>query len=114
MENSFRENLRAELDYQGITVKELSAKTGIPKPTLDCYLSNRRTIPPVDAAVKIARALHSSAEQLVFGNDSHESESQKTENFHYKRLLENFKKLPPTFQKTIETMIISTVNNFQE
>lgn len=114
MENSFKENLRAELDYQGITVKELSAKTGIPKPTLDCYLSNRRTIPPVDVAVKIARALHASVEQLVLGDDSYETESHKREDFHDKRLLENFKKLPQSFQKTIETMIISTVHNLQE
>ena len=113
MENSFKENLRAELDYQGITVKELSAKTGIPKPTLDCYLSNRRTIPPVDVAVKIARALHSSVEQLVLGDD-YENESHKRDDFHYKTLLENFKKLPQSFQKTIETMIISTVHNLQE
>ena len=39
--NSFRENLRSELDFQGLTVKELSAKTGIIKEALDNYLGVR-------------------------------------------------------------------------
>ena len=38
--NSFRENLRNELDFQGLTVKELSAKTGIVKGTLDIVIVN--------------------------------------------------------------------------
>ena len=67
MKCSFRENLRNELDYQGIVVKELSARTGIPVATLDCYLSNRKTVPSVEAAVKIARALQVSVEYLVLG-----------------------------------------------
>ena len=67
MEFDFRTNLRNELDYQGLTVKELSAKTGIPKPTLSCYLSSRKTMPTADAAVKIAKALNVTVEYLVTG-----------------------------------------------
>lgn len=59
--------MREELDYQDIKVKELSAATGIPKPTLDCYLSARQVIPPADIAVKIARTLNVSVEYLVIG-----------------------------------------------
>ena len=65
--NSFRENLRSELDFQGLTVKELSAKTGIIKGTLDNYLGVRASIPPADIAVKIAQALNVSVEYLVTG-----------------------------------------------
>jgi len=65
----FRKNLRNELDYQGITIKELSARTGIPVATLDCYLGTRATIPSVDAAYKIARALQVSVEYLITGED---------------------------------------------
>ena len=67
--NSFRENLRSELDFQGLTVKELSAKTGIIKGTLDNYLGVRASIPPADIAVKIAQALNVSVEYLVTGKD---------------------------------------------
>jgi len=38
MNSNFKKNLRTELDYLGLTVKELSAKTGIAKGTLNCYL----------------------------------------------------------------------------
>jgi len=63
----FKANLRAELDYRGLTVKELSAKTGIPKGTLDCYLGVRASMPPADIAAKIATALDVSVEYLVTG-----------------------------------------------
>jgi transcriptional regulator with XRE-family HTH domain len=64
----FRENLRNELDFQGVTVKELSARTGIPIATIECYLGARETIPSVEAAYKIAQALKVSVEFLVVGN----------------------------------------------
>ena len=64
---NFGKNLRNELDYQGVTVKELSAKTGIPIASLDCYLGTRATVPAVDTAVKIARTLQVSVEYLVNG-----------------------------------------------
>jgi transcriptional regulator with XRE-family HTH domain len=67
MGTSFRENLRVELDYLNLTVKELSAKTGIAKKTLDCYLAARATMPPADTAVRIANALSVSVEYLVTG-----------------------------------------------
>jgi transcriptional regulator with XRE-family HTH domain len=67
METSFRENLRTELDYLNLTVKELSAKTGIAKKTLDCYLRARASMPPADTAVRIANALSVSVEYLVTG-----------------------------------------------
>jgi transcriptional regulator with XRE-family HTH domain len=67
---SFRENLRNELNYQGVTVKELSARTNIPIATLDCYLGTRGTVPSVDAAVKIAIALRVSVEYLVTGEET--------------------------------------------
>jgi len=64
---NFRENLRSELNFQGVTIKELSARTGIPIPTLDCYLGTRATVPSVDAGFKIAQALRVSMESLLVG-----------------------------------------------
>jgi transcriptional regulator with XRE-family HTH domain len=75
MRSDFKKNLRAELDYLGLTVKELSVKTGIAKGTLDCYLGARASMPPVDIAVKIANTLNVSVEYLVSGK---ERKSKKT------------------------------------
>lgn len=72
----FRENLKAELTYQGILVKELSAKTGISKRTLDNYLREKGSMPPADFAVLIAKALNTSVEYLVTGETSSNSDSQ--------------------------------------
>jgi len=69
MNSNFKENLRAELDYAGLTVKELSSRTGIAKGTLDCYLGVRASIPPADIAVKIASTLGVTVEYLVNGQD---------------------------------------------
>jgi transcriptional regulator with XRE-family HTH domain len=67
MGSNFKENLRKELDFQGLIVKELSAKTGIPVATLDCYLKTHSAEPSAENAVKIARALEVSVEYLVTG-----------------------------------------------
>ena len=67
MTNNFRDNLRSELNFQDITIKELSARTGIPIPSLDCYLGSRATMPSVDTAYKIAHALQVSVEYLLVG-----------------------------------------------
>ncbi len=72
----FRENLKAELLYQGVLVKELSAKTGISKRTLDNYLREKGSMPPADYAVLIAKALNTSVEYLVTGETSSTSDSQ--------------------------------------
>jgi transcriptional regulator with XRE-family HTH domain len=68
--SSFRENLRNELDFKDIKVKELSDKCGIPKATLECYLRTQSTKPSVENAVKIARELKVSVEYLVIGEDA--------------------------------------------
>ena len=66
----FRENLKAELAYQDILVKELAVLSGVNKRTLDNYLREKSNTPPADVAVKIARALNVSVEYLVTGVES--------------------------------------------
>jgi transcriptional regulator with XRE-family HTH domain len=72
----FKENLKSELIYSGILVKELSAKTGIKKHTLDNYLNTHNSLPNAEAAVKIARALGVSVEYLVTGIEGKPGKSQ--------------------------------------
>jgi transcriptional regulator with XRE-family HTH domain len=70
MESSFKENLRSELDFHDLTIKELSARTDISRKTLDCYLRGQASMPPANSAVKIARVLGVSVEYLVTGEES--------------------------------------------
>lgn len=64
---SFRDNLKSELEYQDIQLKELAEKTGISKNTLGNYLTGHNSIPSADSAVKIAQALGVTVEYLVTG-----------------------------------------------
>ena len=65
----FKENLKSELLYTGMMVKELSAVTGIKRHTLDNYLNTHNSVPNAIAAVKIAQALGITVEYLVTGRD---------------------------------------------
>ena len=71
----FRENLKSELEFSGIFVKELASLSGISQRTLNNYLSKRGQIPSIEAGVKIAQALGVSAEFLVFGEEPTEKPS---------------------------------------
>lgn len=106
MEFDFRTNLRNELDYQGLTVKELSAKTGIPKPTLSCYLSSRKTMPTADAAVKIAKALNVTVEYLVTGETKSIPENKDLKKENQRNVLQNnFNSIPKEMQNVIKELI---------
>jgi len=65
----FRENLKSQLEYSGMLVKELSARSGIKKKTIDSYLGTNCYSPSVETAVSIAKALGVSVEFLVTGGD---------------------------------------------
>jgi transcriptional regulator with XRE-family HTH domain len=70
MERNFQKTLREELDYQGLTVKELALKSAVAKGALDSYLGKQASMPPADAAVRIAAALGVTVEYLVNGDES--------------------------------------------
>ena len=74
-ETNFRANLRAARNSRRLTVKELSAITGISKGTLDCYLGARASMPPADIAARIAAALGVSVEYLVSGQELKKQEN---------------------------------------
>ncbi|MDR1469357.1 MAG: helix-turn-helix domain-containing protein [Spirochaetaceae bacterium] len=69
----FRDNLKSELSYKGMQVKELAEKSGVNIHTINNYLNVRGRMPGADAAVKIARALDVSVERLVDGKDAEET-----------------------------------------
>ena len=84
-------------------------KTGIPKPTLSCYLSARNTMPPADIAVRIAKALNVSVEYLVTGNDakSAPADSEAASSLHF--LIQDLKTLSCTELNIIATMVHALV-----
>lgn len=65
----FRENLKSELEYQDIKVKELAAKTGINRKTIDNYLTKNSNDPSATNAFRIAQALGVSVEYLLTGEN---------------------------------------------
>jgi len=66
----FKENLKSELVFSGMLVKELAAKSGVNKYSLDNYLNARGQIPSIEVGYKIAHALGVSVEYLITGEES--------------------------------------------
>ena len=66
----FRENLKQELSFNGMQVKELAVAADVHKRALDTYLlTENASMPPADTAVRIARALGVSVEYLITGEN---------------------------------------------
>ena len=98
----FRKTLRDELDYQGLTVKELAAKSEVAKGALDSYLGKQASMPPADTAVRIAAALGVTVEYLVNGQDSSREKITPFFSNPRKRLvLRIFDELKPADQKLV-------------
>jgi transcriptional regulator with XRE-family HTH domain len=66
----FRENLKAQLLYIDMSVKQLAELSGVKKRTLDTYLDAHENMPPANTAVKIAGVLGVTVEHLVTGEDA--------------------------------------------
>lgn len=111
MPKTFRENLRDELDYQDMKVKELSVATGIPKPTLDCYLSARQVIPPADIAVKIAKVLNESVEYLICGDDAKVVPKEYSRFHPFRSILEDLSVLSDDSIEKLQIMIHALAEN---
>jgi transcriptional regulator with XRE-family HTH domain len=79
----FRENLKAELKYSDMLVKELATKSGIKKPTIDSYLRKNGYTPSIESAVKIAQALGLSVEYLVTGLESRHTFAYELRSFPF-------------------------------
>jgi len=101
-EVDFKKNLRAELDSLGLTVKELSARTGIPKGTLDCYLGVRASMPPANIAARIAAVLGVTVEYLVNGQEVKKQETLLGHNYNIGSIIQILVDLN---EKDLETIL---------
>ena len=100
MKFTFRNTLREELDYQGLTVKELAYKSSVAKGALDSYLGKQASMPPADVAVRIASTLGVTVEYLVSGDDSkNKINSVFISNPKKRSILRMFDELLPEDQK---------------
>ncbi len=105
----FRDNLKDLIEYKGIIRKELSAQTGISKRTIDTYLDSRAVLPNAEVAVKLAKALGTTVEFLVTGEDSVNHEQKLYSDFDtyrkYRKIVNELDTLSPELLKSIEAMI---------
>lgn len=108
----FKENLKIELNYKGMTVKELAFASGVNKRTIDQYLSAAAKMPSAENAVKIATALGVSVEYLVTGKNSaaqtQTSQDELNQARRYKKfhaLIQKAERLTPPQLQAIEQLI---------
>jgi len=109
----FRENLKAELSYSGMLVKELAAQTGLKKHTIDNYLSVRGRMPAADVAVRIAKALGVSVEYLITGNETSENKTSIHFSPEIRHMARTMEKLNPDYQK-IALSLIETLKKHED
>lgn len=72
----FNKRLKEEISYKGFTLQELSDLTGVSKRTIGSYVDSRESVPPVDVAYRLAKALDVSVEYLVTGEDKYISKEE--------------------------------------
>lgn len=105
----FRDNLKEQIEYKGMIIKELAAKTGISKRTIDTYVDSRAVIPNAEIAVKLAEALDTSVEYLVKGTDTHIKPDipKKVPGDYekYKRIIDDLNTIPQEYLPVLEAMI---------
>jgi transcriptional regulator with XRE-family HTH domain len=95
----FKENLKSELIYANMLVKELSTQTGISRHTLDNYLNTHNALPNAEAAVKIAQALGVTVEYLVTGQEGKQGKPHPPLSPDLRLLVDIAQKLSPKSQK---------------
>ena len=96
----FNKNLRNELLYNDIQIKEFAGKINLPYSTVLSYLGTAERLPRVDIAVKMAQELGVSVEYLVTGKNSIFVKKQNKN-----IILEELGVLPIEIQKVILELI---------
>ena len=114
---AFKENLKSELDYKNIKVKELAAETGISRRTIDQYLASAAKMPSAENAVKIAQVLGVSVEYLVNGTETTKSPSQKETEQNQLRLYRKYHNLiekMENFSEEKQTVVNNLITDLEK
>jgi len=104
------QRLRSEIEYIGLNRKEFAAKAGIKKRALDAYLGAQQSMPPADAAVKIASVLGVSVEYLVTGKEYQKS-IDVSAYLQFRDILDDLAVLPDEILGTLKTVIKAFAEN---
>jgi len=99
----FSENLKKELTYSGLPVKDLAALSGVNKRTIDSYLRINGKSPSAENAVRIAKALGVSVEYLVTGETSDAGTFSRF--LPYLEIIEDLQKLPRPLLLSLKDLI---------
>lgn len=110
---TFRQRVKTEMKYLGISAKELAARAGISVNTLNMYIGYREAMPSCEVGLKIANALCVSLDYLVYGKENQNckelSEKQKIQNELFLLLkdlneneLKNYLQMTELFVKTVK------------
>jgi transcriptional regulator with XRE-family HTH domain len=100
----FKENLKAELAYKDILVKELAILSGVNRRTIDNYLRENGSVPSADAAVRIAAALGVTVEYLITGEEE-QKQSKSPLSPDPRVILKNLEELNKRDRKIILNLI---------
>ena len=95
----FRERLREEIAFSGLSYKELEAKSGVSKRTIISYVSEQSCMPSADVAVKLAKSLNTSVEYLITGEKDGLQNSKNDEDS--RKLIHTFSRMPASQKKLL-------------
>jgi transcriptional regulator with XRE-family HTH domain len=109
----FSKRLRSEIEYIGLNHKEFAAKAGIKKRALDAYLGLQQSMPPADAAVKMASVLGLSVEYLVTGKEYRQS-IDISNYLQFRDVLDDLLMIPAEVLAPIQAMIKTAANTERE
>ncbi len=100
-------NLKKAQRSMGLTQEQVSAKTGIPVPTLKKYESGKQP-PPGDRIGALARALAVSADDLVL------DESERKVSEELRAIFQRFDQLPDQMKKQVKIAIRGILISYEQ
>lgn len=103
----FKENLKDEITYQGLLMKEVALGAGLNQKSLNNYLRENASIPSADIAVRIAKVLGVSVEYLVTGKKESTPEYYVHYSAEIRSLADKLSKMTPDDRKHVSALIAS-------
>ena len=107
---AFRENVKRLMDKHGLIAKELALRAKISVNTLNMYLGYKESLPNVDIGIKIAKALDTTVEYLVTGEEPALILESPKANTDYTRLINKLAILDDIDKTIVETLIDSLID----
>ena len=101
----FKENLKDEIEYQGLMLKEIAEKAGLPPNSMSNYLREKSSVPSADIAVKIAKVLNVSVEYLVLGKENKEQPNLPNYDSQIRKIADKMMNMSKKEKFLVESMV---------